>query len=343
MTTIIECDHRHAAAWDAFLDSRSDSSFYQRFGWKGINEDCFGHATHYLAAEHEGVFRGVLPLVRVKSPLFGNILCSMPFVNFGGPCAVDATTEQTLLARAAEIADASGVDYLELRMTRPCGNGMPVSDRKVSMTIDLAPDPEELWGGFKSKHRTNIRRVYKNDIRVEHGGAEHLDAFYELICEGWRELGTPIYRKGYFAEILRRFPEDTRIFVAYHREQPIAAAFNGAHGGTIEGMWATVAPAARSLQPNYVLYWEMIKHACETGQRRYHLGRSTAGSSAESFKRKWNAEAEQLYWHYHLVKHKEMPSLNVDNPKFRLAIQAWRRLPLRLTQMMGPWLARGIP
>jgi hypothetical protein len=39
----------------------------------------------------------------------------------------------------------------------------------------------------------------------------------------------------------------------------------------------------------------------------------------------------------------ELPSLNVSNPKFQFAIQAWRMLPVRVTQRLGPYLARNIP
>ncbi len=58
------------------------------------------------------------------------------------------------------------------------------------------------------------------------------------------------------------------------------------------------------------------------GCTRYHLGRSTADSGAEDFKKKWNATASQLYWYFHRPSGGEMPQLNVDNPKYKLAIQA---------------------
>jgi len=58
--------------------------------------------------------QGVLPLVRVRSPLLGHYLVSMPFLNAGGPIgspgAVAALGEHaTLLARRRD------VDLLELR------------------------------------------------------------------------------------------------------------------------------------------------------------------------------------------------------------------------------------
>jgi len=91
------------------------------------------------------------------------------------------------------------------------------------------------------------------------------------------------------------------------------------------------------------LYWEMIKEACERGSRRYHLGRSTAGSGAEQFKKKWNAETSQLYWYYHRPGGNFKPVVNVNHPSFQLGIAAWRKMPLWATRVIGPRLARVIP
>ena len=118
---------------------------------------------------------------------------------------------------------------------------------------------------------------------------------------------------------------------------------NGHFRGTVEGMWSGMDPAGRDLQPNYVLFWEMIKDACERGFSRFHLGRSTEDSGAARFKAKWNAEPERLFWNYHLVRSKEIPALNPDNPKFALAIRTWRRLPMGVTRILGPPLARLLP
>lgn len=334
-----------AAAWDAFLQRTPGANFYQTYGWRQVNSRQFDHDTHYLAARAPtgGDIRGVLPLVLLRSRLFGTILCSMPFVNFGGPCAADMDVAQALLARAASLTHELGADYAELRVLQPVQDDLPTTRHKVSMTIELDTDPDRMWQAFTSKHRTNIRRVYKNDIEVRHGRQELLDDFYHLLSLSWRRLGTPIYRKAYFTEILERFPETTRIFIAYRHDAPVAAAFNGYFKDTVEGMWAGTSPEHQKLQPNYVLYWEMIRHACENGYKHFHLGRSTVDSNAEQFKKKWNAHAQQLYWQYVLNGRDALPELNVNNPKYRLAIALWKKLPLPVTQGLGPWLARSIP
>jgi predicted N-acyltransferase len=180
-------------------------------------------------------------------------------------------------------------------------------------------------------------------MRVESGGIELLDTFYSLMEESWRDLGTPLYRKSYFRRVLETFPKETIIFVAYHEGSPVATGLNGGSRDTFEGMWAAGSGAHRDLQANYVLYWEMIQHACRAGYSRYHLGRSTAGSGSESFKSRWMAEPKQLYWSYHLAGAEELPNLNPENPKYDLAIRIWRRLPMAITRVVGPRIARSIP
>lgn len=341
---VVICDHGQASAWDSFLAGQGEASFYHLFGWKTVNEESFGHATFYLAAVRNGGIAGVFPIVYLKSRVFGRILCSMPFVNYCGPCAGDAAAEAALVERAISLAGELKADYMEIRGIRRVPGGLPSSEHKVSLTIDLSPDPDELWNRLGTKQRTNIRRAYKSGVEARSGGAELLDEFYALFSEAWRDLGTPVYRAGYFKRILSEFPDKTRIFLACLKDgTPVAAAFNGHYNGTVEGMWAASPARFRKLQPYYVLYWEMIRHACENGFKRYHLGRSTADSGGEAFKAKWNAAPRQLFWHYYLHDGKGMPGLNTSNPRYRLAINAWKRLPVSFANLVGPLLARNIP
>ncbi len=330
-------------SWNRFLDELPAASFYHLFEWKQINETEFGHETFYLASVAHGAINGVLPLVLIRSRVFGRIFCSLPFVNFCGPVAKSETAEAQLLQRACEIADEENADYLELRCKHVSDDTLPRAENKVSMSISLAADPDDIWTAFTSKHRNNIRRVYKSGLHVKSGHSEYLDTFYNLLCRSWRGLGTPVYRKQYFRSLLDTFGEKVRIFVAYQGDTPVATAFNGHFGGTVEGMWAGTSFEHRKLQSNYVLYWEMIKLACEDGYESFHLGRSSIDSGGESYKKKWRAEPEQLYWQYYLPGGGAIPQLNVNNPKYALAINMWKRMPLALTQVIGPIIARNIP
>ncbi|HEX7116983.1 MAG TPA: FemAB family XrtA/PEP-CTERM system-associated protein [Steroidobacter sp.] len=332
------------AEWDRFIASHASGSFYHLYDWKLINEQALGHECEYLAARWpDGTVEGVLPLVFVKSQLFGRILCSMPFVNYGGPLATTPEATSALLESATRRARDLKASYLELRCPSPLETSMQVSLRKVSLTVPLMADPEALFASFSQKHRKNIRRAQKNNLEVRIGGAELLKDFYSVLEQSWRGLGTPLYSIDYFERILATFPNNTTVYVCSHQNRPINVALTGHYNGTVEGMWAGGLPETRHLDGNYVLYWEMLRHACLQGHQRFHLGRSTADSGAEQFKSKWNARSEQLYWYFYRPDGGSMPELNVDNPKFKLAIAVWRRLPLALTRTIGPVVARLIP
>jgi FemAB-related protein (PEP-CTERM system-associated) len=328
--------------WNKFLEQAEHGNFYQRFEWGAANRELLRLPTTFLLAERGSEITGILPLVHVKSRLFGDILSSMPFVNFGGPAATDGGSEAALVEAACRQAEERGCDYLEIRANRKL-EPLPSTSHKVSMTLRLEGDADAMMASFTSKHRANIRRTYRDGISVRAGGRELLDPFYTLLSKSWRATGTPLYRKRYFEGLLDRFGDDLRIFVAYKGEDPLATAMNGHFRKTVEGMWAGIDPAHRNLQPNYVLFFEMIRDACERGYQHFHLGRSTEGSGAARFKARWGAEPQPLYWSYHLVNREDLPALNPDNPKYALAIRAWRRLPLFATRLLGPPLARLLP
>jgi FemAB-related protein (PEP-CTERM system-associated) len=286
---------------------------------------------------------GVFPMVRMKSMLFGHLACSMPFVNYGGPCGDSEEIECQLLEAGERRADTWGVDYVEIRSQRRLADRYPCSEHKVSMTIALAPDPDTIFNAFKAGQRAEIRRACNKGFTVRFG-PELIADFYAVLSESWRDLGTPIYRMDYLQSIVSALPQATRLCVIYDANgRPAAGALDGVHNGTVEGMWLGMRSEYRKLLVGYVLYWELIKNACLAGHRVFHLGRSSKDSGGEQFKKKWNAETVQLYWHYMLRTRRDIPSLNPTNPRYQLAIKAWQKLPLPMTQLIGPFLSRCIP
>jgi FemAB-related protein (PEP-CTERM system-associated) len=329
--------------WERYVAESPDATFYHRIEWKNIIEKSFGHKTYYLMATDNGKAVGILPLVHIRSLIFGSIFCSMPFLNFGGICADNVEVEDLLLKEGEKLLKAKGGGYLELRHLKQTSSGIPCKHHKVSMTIELNPDPEVLLAAFTSKHRTAVRRATKNGLELKFGKGELLPQFYDVMCRGWKELGTPIYAYSFLQNIVDAMGNSVEMCFVFHEGKVVAAAFNGLHKDTVEGMWLSSLNEYAKLQAGYVLYWEMIKRACEKGYRQFHLGRSSMESGGEYFKKKWNAVAKPLYWEYILNKNKDIPELNVDNPKYQRAIEIWRKLPKGVTNIIGPRLAKNIP
>jgi hypothetical protein len=94
---------------------------------------------------------------------------------------------------------------------------------------------------------------------------------------------------------------------------------------------------------NDFMYWELMRRASESGIRIFYYGRSRAGTGSYRFKKHWGFTPEPLHYQYKLIRQNQMPDLSPGNPKYRLAIAVWKRLPIAVTRVLGPLLAKGLP
>jgi serine/alanine adding enzyme len=332
------------ATWDAFVQDFSNATAYHQYAWKDVIEKSFGHGVHYLGAlDSRGALQGVLPLVHMKSGLFGNFLVSVPFVNYGGLLCNSKGAQEALLGEADKIRLSLGADHVEMRHL---GRGMaklPTNEHKVTMVLPLESSVEEQWTGFNAKLRNQVRKAEKNGLQCIVGHLELLDDFYAIFARNMRDPGTPVYGKDFFGNVLSTFPDTTRIFAVTYQGKTIAAGIGSWFRETIEMPWASSIGDYKSLCPNNTLYWEAIKFAIEKGFLNFDFGRSTPNEGTYNFKKQWGAEPVQLYWQYLLDDGCEMPSLNTKNPKYDLAIRLWKRLPVGLTRLIGPHIVRNIP
>lgn len=286
--------------WNEYAGESSLASNYHQLGWKDIIEKSFGHSTYYLLAEDDrNDVKGILPLVQIKSALFGNFIVSLPYFNYGGVCADDDGIGGKLLSEAVCIAEKNGAEHLELRHTRNISNDLSVKTVKVSMLLSLPVKYEDLWDSFSSKLRSQIRRPTKEGMFSKVGGVDELDNFYSIFSVNMRDLGTPLYSKSFFRNIFEEFPESTHICTVFSKDgKPVASGFLAGFKQTLEMPWASSLRAYNRYSPNMLLYWDVMKYACENGYTIFDAGRSTPGEGTYKFKEQWGAKPLQLYWHY---------------------------------------------
>ena len=330
--------------WDHYVEESDACSAYLFSGWKRVVEKSFGHRTFYLLSEgREGRIDGILPLVHMKSLLFGNFLISLPYFNYGGICADHQNGRDQLLEESIRLAEKENVEFIEFRDAQFYGDGLTVKTHKVSMHLPLPPSVDELWRSFPAKLRSQIIRPQKEGMVVRIGRFEELDGFYRVFSLNMRDLGTPVYSKQFFKNILEEFPESTWICSVFHGKQPIASALILKAKGSMEVPWASSLRSFNRYSPNMFLYWNLLKFSCENGCGLFDFGRSTPGEGTYRFKEQWGAKPVQLYWHYWVRERASLPELNPKNEKYHRAIQIWQRLPVGVTTFIGPMIVKNIP
>ena len=331
-----------AADWDDFVGTHADATVYHLSAFKRIVEDSFGHDTLYLQARSHGTLQGLLPLVRLQSRLFGDFLVSMPFFNYGGVLARSDAVAEQLLQYARTVALEQGCSHIEYRHLRP-RPGLPLRDDKVAMWLALPPTEAQLWRALGSKLRSQIKRAERFDLSVDCGGVELLDDFYQVFAHNMRDLGTPVYARQFFHNIMTSPLPDKRLVIVRRGGEPVSAALLIGFRDRMEVPWASTLRSANRFDANMFLYWELLRQACGSGYRLFDFGRSTRDAPTYRFKKQWGAEPRQLYWHYWLAAGGEPPRMNPDNPKYRAVIALWQRLPVWLTRLVGPHIVKYLP
>jgi serine/alanine adding enzyme len=332
-----------AADWDDFVQASPNASLYHLSAWQQVCAEAFGHYCPYLIARQGQAIVGVLPLVQLNSWLFGNFLVSMPFFNYGGVLCNSEPARDALLAAAVALARERGSTHLELRDWSALP-GWPERTDKITMKLDLPSSAKLLWQALGSKLRAQIKKAQSHGFTFETGGIELLDDFYNVFAHNMRDLGTPVYDRLFFRVLIEAGVGSPKVVVGRDsRGAPVSVALLLRHKCEMEIPWASTLRRVNRQSANMALYWHVLSYACEEQCERFDFGRCTEGSATHRFKKQWGAQPVQLRWHYWMSEGGEPPRLNPDNPKFRLAVAVWKRLPVWLTRLIGPPVVKYLP
>ncbi|HEX6735227.1 MAG TPA: FemAB family XrtA/PEP-CTERM system-associated protein [Azonexus sp.] len=334
-------DTKGATRWDAFVETCPEATFFHRAAWQGIVGEVFRHPTHYLYAHDGGAIRGVLPLAHVNSLLFGNALVSLPFAVYGGIAADCPTAVAALENAAQQLAGQLGVDHLEFRNVAPRHAEWPTQDLYVTFRKAILPEVEANMLAIPRKQRAMVRKG------INHGLVSHIDPdanrFFALFADNVHRHGTPALPKRYFETLLRVFGKDCEVLTVTAPDgRPLSSVLSFYFRDEVLPYYAGDDEAARDLAANDFKYWELMRRACERGLRLFDYGRSKVGTGPYAFKKNWGFEPQSLHYEYCLYKCDSIPQNNPNNAKYKLFIEAWRRMPLALANRLGPHIVRNL-
>ena len=271
-----------AKAWDDYATSSDVDGHFHAYAWRNIIWRSLKHCPRYLIARRQGEVTGILPLFDVSSRLFGRSLISVPFLNGGGILANDDATAASLLRHTHDLVREGGYRFAELRhrSAYPLIDDLVSRQHKVAMRLRLPDDPDQLFGGFKAKLRSQIRRPAKAGARAQvvNGSnvvARDIDSFYQVFAENMRDLGTPVFPKSLFRETVEAFGERAWLVVVWMDGHATAVGTMVGFGETVEMIWASSLRCFNRLSVNMLLYWEALRTAVEQGYRVFDFGRCT--------------------------------------------------------------------
>lgn len=330
-----------ANAWDAFVLSHPQGTFFHKAAWQRIIHDVFKHDTHYLCACRQGVVEGVLPLGHVNSWLFGNALTSLPFAVYGGVLASTPEAAHLLEQEAIRLARSLKVQHLELRHTTRHHEDWPTQDLYVTFRKEILPEEEANMLAIPRKQRAMVRKGIKNGL-TSHIDA-NVDRFFDLYADNVHRHGTPAMPKKYFRTLFEVFGDDCEVMtVCDAAGVPVSSVMSFYFRDEVLPYYAGDAVAARDLAGNDFKYWELMRRACARGLKVFDYGRSKQGTGSYSFKKNWGFEPQPLFYEYQLFERDSIPQNNPSNAKYKLMIETWRKMPIGLANWLGPFIVRNL-
>lgn len=327
--------------WETYVLQHPQATFFHRAGWERIMREVFRHDTHFLLAERDGSVCGVLPLAHVHSCLFGNALTGLPFAVYGGAVADDEGVAHALEAEAQRLAQALGVDHLELRHTERRHTDWPVQTLYVTFRKAILPGEEDNMNAIPRKQRAMVRKGIKSGLvsTVDAG----VDRFFALYADNVHRHGTPALPRRYFQMLREVFGDDCEVLTVCAPDgKPLSSVLSFYFRDEVLPYYAGDDLAARDVAANDFKYWELMRRACARGLRVFDYGRSKVDTGPYAFKRNWGFEPTPLHYEYRLYKREAIPQNNPANAKYQLMIRAWRRLPLAVANWLGPHIVRNL-
>lgn len=329
---------------DAYVVRHPGASVWHQPVVASFIAQTYGHKTRYLCArDANNSVVGVLPVAELNSRLFGHFMVSLPYFNYGGVLANTKSIARKLIEAGTALRRDTGARHLEMRTWSDMGLGLPQRTDKVTFWLPLPDNQQALWDSFKPKLRAQVRHGERETSEIIIGGHELLDEFYRVFSINMRDLGTPVYGKNFFRDLLTSLAGNAWLVVARIDGKASGCAFITGYRERMEIPWASTLRKYNHTAINMAMYWAILKFAIDQRYRVFDFGRCSEGAGTYRFKQQWGAQPLRLYWDYVLPEGQALPALNPDNPKFRLLIAIWRRLPVFIANLIGPSVVKDLP
>jgi len=295
---ISEAGKKEKQIWNAFaLENQGD--FLQSWEW-GDFQASTGKKIWRLAAEENREIIGIVLIIKHDFPFGKNYLycprgpvVKIPNPNYQNPNKSQIPITKILnlfLEKTKEIAKKEKSVFLKIEPVDdigelPEGTKMEIAGNiqpKDTLILDLAKSEENLLAEMKQKTRYNIKLASKNGVRIRASDkntlAGNFEKFWALVSETSKRDKFQSHPKKYYQDMLNildgaendfsRRPL-AKLFLAEYQDKTLAANIIVFFGRRTIYLHGASSSENRNLMAPYLLQWEQIKKARNSGCKEY--------------------------------------------------------------------------
>lgn len=271
-------DEKDMKEYKVFLEKHERCNFQQSPEWAKVKSNWKNEVV--LAEDENGTIIGAVSILIRKIPIFGNIMYS----SRGPTCDIhDIEVMKQLTDGIKELAKkyhaivytaepdilSSDEEFRKIAINL----GYKIKDDAKNFREEIQPryvfrldiknkTEEEIFAGFHSKTRYNVRLATKKGVVVKEGTREDLKDFHKIMIETGARDGFIIRPLSYFEKMYDALaPNHMKLLMAYYEDKPISGVIPIMYGNKTWYLYGASSNEHRNLMPNYLLQWEMIKIA----------------------------------------------------------------------------------
>ncbi len=171
-------------------------------------------------------------------------------------------------------------------------------------------DEQALLENLTQKTRYNVRLAQRKGVEIRVCGQESVEDFWRLMQVTGERDGFNIRPQAYFSRMLDALGEHVRLYMGFYEGSPVCGAVTTNYAGKTCYVYGASDNAHRNVMPNYLMQWEMIRWAVQTGCSVYDF-QGIAGDLDEAnpmyglyrFKRGFGGQVDELAGEFDYVYH----------------------------------------
>ena len=273
----IVTDEKDRKAYKEFLEKHERCNFQQSPEWAKVKENWKNEIV--LAEDESGKIIGAISILIRKIPIFGNIMYSSrgPTCDIHDIAVMKQLTDgiKELAKKYKAIVFKAEPDILssDEEFKKIVTNlGYKIKDDAKNFREEIQPryvfrldikdkTEDEIFAGFHSKTRYNVRLAIKKGVEIKEGTREDLKEFHKIMVETGARDGFIIRPLEYFEKMYDCLGDHMKVLMAYYDGKPISGVIPIFYGNKTWYLYGASSNQHRNLMPNYLLQWEMIKMA----------------------------------------------------------------------------------
>jgi len=157
-------------------------------------------------------------------------------------------------------------------LKKSIGDNLP----KNTFFLDLKKNEQDLMMNMRYNTRYNVRKAYKNGIRIQEYGIEQIDDWYQLYLETAIRHQMPIQNKAFFSTILRNQDNtkngvNVKMLMADIDGYFLSSMFLVLSKNRGTYLYGASSSSDNRLMASYALQWESIKISKKWGCKEYDM------------------------------------------------------------------------